>query len=483
MTAVPSKSPKGSFSPVPEKDRVPFWQKVAYGLGGMLEVPAVWIPQQNLTPVFNIAMGMNPALLGTVLMIWRIWDGVFDQIMGTVSDNARTPWGRRSPFIVFGAIFAGLTLPIIWWMPEALGEWQKFTWLLVGGLIFYSFYSIWAMPYYSFQLEMSPDYNERTNITAYRAYAQHLIGITMGWILAVAALPLFSRFPDHHPDLINGMRYLSVFLAVGTIVIGVLPGLFVKERFYAKETSKQAQQKMLEGLKQTLTTAPFLWLIIITFTETFGFGLIGVVGFYLNTYYICKGDLVFSTTITGAVSTLLFVPSLLFIPLCTWIAGRWDKQTLLYITTVFAILGSLSAYLFMTPAHPWFQLIPPLLTGPVSVGLWLVVPSMQGDVADYDELFTGKRREGSFTAVYSWTNKVAWAVTGAAGGVLLNLTGFRIEQGVNQPAHVLENLKLFYIWTPIIFLIISLFAISRYTLSRERMKEIRDQLEARRGVI
>ncbi len=69
-------------SKVPEKDRVPFWQKVAYGLGGPVEGTAIWIPQGNLTPVFNIAMSMNPALLGIVLMLWRIYDAVADQVMG-----------------------------------------------------------------------------------------------------------------------------------------------------------------------------------------------------------------------------------------------------------------------------------------------------------------------------------------------------------------------------------------------------------------
>jgi GPH family glycoside/pentoside/hexuronide:cation symporter len=110
-------------SKVPEKDRVPFWQKVAYGLGGPVEGTANWIPQQNLTPVFNIAMGVNPIVLGIILMIWRIYDAVTDQIMGNISDNARTRWGRRRPFIVVGAILTGITMPLIWWMPTGLSNW------------------------------------------------------------------------------------------------------------------------------------------------------------------------------------------------------------------------------------------------------------------------------------------------------------------------------------------------------------------------
>lgn len=83
------------------------------------------------------------------------------------------------------------------------------------------------------------------------------------------------------------------------------------------------------------------------------------------------------------------------------------------------MLGSLSVYLFVTPANPWLQLLPSLLTGPIGIDLWLAVPSMQADVADYDELITGKRRKGSFSAVFSWTFKASSALTGGLSGIIL----------------------------------------------------------------
>jgi GPH family glycoside/pentoside/hexuronide:cation symporter len=268
-----------------------------------------------------------------------------------------------------------------------------------------------------------------------------------------------------------------------TLILGILPGLFVKERYYEKETSKQARQPLWEGLKQTLSTRPFLWIICITFTKTFGFALVGTLGFYLNAYYACRGDLLLATTISGAIGTMLFAPNLLAIPLCTWIARHWDKQTLLYVIAVSGMMGSLSVYFFVTPAHPWLQVIPSIFMGPLGTGLWLIIPSMQADVADYDELMGGKRREGSFSAVFSWTFKATSALSGGLSGVLLTLTGFKISSGALQSPQALEHLKFFYIWLPAIFLIICLFAISRYPLTRKRMQEIRSQLEARRGAI
>jgi GPH family glycoside/pentoside/hexuronide:cation symporter len=192
---------------------------------------------------------------------------------------------------------------------------------------------------------------------------------------------------------------------------------------------------------------------------------------------------VLATTITGVSSTLLFAPNLFAIPLCTWLSNYFGKRTMLYLTVLSGIIGSLSMYVFVTPAHPWLQIIPSLLIGPIGIGLWLVVPSMQADIADYDELMTGQRREGSFSAVFSWTVKATNALTSGVGGVLLLLIGFNIKHGGEQEPHVLAHLKLVSIWIPIAFLILSLFAIRRYDLTRERMLDIRRQLESRRGTV
>ncbi|AHF93456.1 Na+/melibiose symporter-like transporter [Opitutaceae bacterium TAV1] len=470
-------------SKVPEKDRVPVGQKLAYGLGGQLEGTAVWVPKNNLTPVFNIGLGLDPLIISSILMIWRVWDAFTDPVMGNISDNARTRWGRRRPFIVAGAILAGLTLPIMWWMPRDISQWQMAAWLLVSGLLFYSCFTLWSMPYYSLQLEMSPDYDERTNITAWRSVSQKFIALASGWILALATLPVFGVRADGSPDLVNGMRWISIGLGIATIVLGVLPGIFVKERYYAKETSKQPRQPLLAGMKQTLSTRPFLWLLVIVITKNLGVILVSSLGFYVNAYYVCRGDLVLAAKIQGASSTAVFLPAILAVPFCTWLSARFGKRMLLYIIGAVGIAGYLSVYLFYTPEHPWLQIVSSLLIGPLATGLWLVAPSMQADIVDYDELATGQRREGSFASVFSWCLKASGALTTGLSGVVLVWTGYHASHGANQPAHVAENLRTFYIWIPVVFIALSLFAVNRYELTKSRMHEIRARLEARRGAL
>ncbi|WP_043582157.1 MFS transporter [Geminisphaera colitermitum] len=468
-------------SKVAPADRVPAGQKLAYGLGGQVEGMAIWIPKSNLIPVFNIGLGLDPVFISAIMMIWRMWDAITDPVMGNISDNARTRWGRRRPFIVAGAILTGLTLPLMWWMPRDLGQWQMAAWLLVSGFIFYTCFTVWTMPYYSLQLEMSPDYDERTNITAWRAVSQKFITLAGGWILALAVLPVFSTSADGAPDMVNGMRWISIGLGVLTILVGSLPGIFVKERYYAKKTAKQEKQPLIAGMRQTLRTRPFLWLLVVVISKSFGVALVSSLGFYVNAYHVCRGDLVLAAKIQGVKSSLLLVPAILAVPFCTWLSARLGKHMMLYLTTGCGMLGYLSVYVFYTPEHPWLQVLSSLLIGPVSVGLWLVAPSMQADIADYDELATGKRREGSFASVFSWCLKTSGAITTGLAGVVLTLTGFKAEYGAAQPGHVAENLRHFYVCIPVAFMLLNLFAISRYKLTKTRMAEIRTELETRRG--
>ncbi|QYY35056.1 MFS transporter [Ruficoccus sp. ZRK36] len=475
------KSGHGMHHVRPE-DRVPIGQKIAYGLGGPLEILSVTIPKSVITPVFNIGMGLNPVLISLVAMLWRAWDAFSDPVMGNISDNARTRWGRRRPFIVLGAILTGLTMPIMWWAPESLSQWQLFTWLLVTGILFYTCFTIWSMPYYSLNMEMSPSYDERTIITAYRAVPQKLAYLLAGWIIALASMSIFGVNADGTPNLINGMRWISLCLAGATIVLGVLPGIFVKERYYAK-TKGQKKRRLMDDVKQTFRTKPFLILLTIVFTKLLGFGFIGTLGFYLNAYYVCGGDIKQAAVINGVKASMLILPNLFAVPFCTWLSSCFGKRVVLYVISASTILGFLSVYIFYDPAHPWLQLIPALLVSPLSAGIWLIAPSMQADVADFDELETGNRREGSFSAVFSWTTKMTSTITTGLGGFVLVWTGFDVAHGAEQPPHVLDNIMHCYVLIPVAFSAVNIVCVYFYSLTRERMEDIRAQLEERRGAL
>ena len=463
-----------------ESGRVPFWQKVAYGAANPVETLTIWVNMGMMMAVFHIGLGMDPIAIGWILAIWRVYDAISDPVMGNISDNARTRWGRRRPFIAVGAVLTSIFLPLIWWVPRDVAPWVLNVLLLVGGMLLYSSFTIWAMPYYSLQLEMTKDYNERTNISAYRAFFQKIMGLFTGWFMAMATSQYFA---DEHgkPDIVEGMRYVGLLMGVLVLVLGVLPALFVKERFYVNEAAKQRKQPLFRSLGQTLKTWPFLILLVIVMTQIFGMAMPGSLGKYLNYYYVCQGDIALGAKYEGAINTAMFLPALLAIPFCTWYSARFGKQQMLYLLTCLSIAGYLSVYLFFIPGRPILMVIPAILKGTITVGLWMVAPSMQADIADYDELTSHARREGSFCSVFSWSTKVAWSLVAVMSGYLIAFSGFKIEFGSAQPPEVLRMMLHLYVWTPVGFLLVSLLAIRFYGLSRDRMREIRRELDARHG--
>ena len=141
---------------VAAEDRVPFLKKLAYALGGPVDIFSVWILVSIAYPFFNMELQMRPLYVSVILMSLRLWDGIIDPIMGCISDNFRSRWGRRRPFILVGAILSGLTYPLIWWFPSSFSQEQVMLWVIGFGILFYTCFTVWAMPYQSLLMEMTP---------------------------------------------------------------------------------------------------------------------------------------------------------------------------------------------------------------------------------------------------------------------------------------------------------------------------------------
>lgn len=469
---------------VAPEDRIPVKQKICYGAGTMVGAFSGYIVTEMFTPIFNIGMGISPIVIGAILMFYRLWDSVTDVIMGNISDNARTPWGRRRPFIVIGAVLAGFILPILW---QASPEWSQNTliaYVVIVGMCLYTASTIWGMPYYSLGMELTPDYNERTRLTAVRAMFEKVAGIFAGWMLALVSLPMFGDPATGEPDLANGMRHISWFLGLLVILLGVLPGLFVKERYYEKEASSQPKIGLIRSIRTTLSCKPFMMLMTVFLLQVIGSKMVGGLGVYLNIYYINEGDLQQAGIIEGLKGSAMLIPGILSVPFWAWVSEKLGKRQALGLTIILGFVANALVYFCFTPAHPYLQIVPSVFLSAFGSAIWMLVPSMQADIADYDELQTGERREGSFSSVSSWFYKFSMTLTVGISGVILAGTGFDVvKYGKVQPPEVLERMMAWYVFLPIVLWVVALLLLYRYKLTHSAVMEIRAKLEARRGVI
>ncbi len=466
---------------IPESDRIPLLSKVTFALGGKMQYLSTDLTLKVLwLPFFNIGLGINPAMLGVGLMIMRAWDAVSDPIMGNISDNARTRWGRRRPFIAVGAVLTGLIYPFLWRPPESWGSTGMQLYLLAMGLLFFTAFTCWSMPYFGMQLELTPNYDERTRLMAWTALFGKIVSLAGGWVMAILASSWFANPETGEPDIVNGMRTCSWFIAALIIMMGLLPVIFARERYYVSETSHQSRDPFWASIRESFNCRPLWYLIGVSFFLVLGNASIASLGQYVNIYFINDGKLADATIVEGWKFTAMLTFGIITIPLWTWLSELFDKKLVVALLFAMGICGHLLYVRCLVPELPYLQLIPAVMESGALAAVWLFLPSMKADVADYDELQTTRRREGALNAFYSWFIKAAMTCAMGLGGVTLQLTGFDVGLD-HQTPEVLARMKWTYILLPVAIWCTGLCFILLYPLNRKGMAEIRRQLEARRG--
>ncbi len=464
----------------PESDRVPLRSKVAYGLAGIVGLWSTNLPNQLITPIFVSGLGLSPAIVSTITVIFRLFDAIFDPVIGWLSDNTRTRWGRRKPYLLVGAILTGLTFPLMWF---AQGDWSPATisiWLVTMGILFYACFTLWAMPYHSMLLEMTPDYHERTSVSSWASFFGQFATLSIGWAWYIVQLPFFSGGAE--PDPITGGQTLSIMAGTLIMGLGVLPVFFVKERFY-ELASKQKKVRLIDNFRWTFQNRPFVLTVIFTFCFACACSVLGGLGFYIRLYYVLDGDQFEAAKLQGVESTLFLVLGIISIPCFNYLSRIVGKHIALLAAMGLLFFGTLTRWWTFTPENPWLSVLNGALLAPAFTGIWQLIPSINADVVDYDELRTGERREGAFASIYSWVVKASFSVGMGLAGPMVVWSGFVIASAADQEPGTYLNIRMLDISCGLILLVLAICALLKYRLTPERMMEIRLELEKRRGQI
>ena len=476
-----AQSAAGQHTTRPE-DKVPVGQKIALGVGGFANATGTQIFQVMAQPIYNLGLGLRPGLVGLALTIPRIWDAITDPIMGTVSDNFRSKYGRRRPFIVLGAVLMAITFVSVWLIPRDLGgeewgKWVKFGWLMTTGILYYTAYTIFAVPLAGLSYEMTADYHERTRVMAVWGFF-----FTLGTLFLNSYYPL-TQTKVLFDDTLQGARVIS--LAVGVVIfigLGILPGIFVKERVY-HAAAKQAKIRLLPAIYESVQSRSMLMLLGIQLSLSFVGAMAAGLAVYLVTYHVYNGNQEAGAWLNGANGVGFQIVGFAAIPLIAWMAMRWGKRGALFIILGMAALGGVAKWFIYTPDLPYLLLLDPVLSGPIWVAMSILLPSMMADLCDVDEFQFGRRREGVFGAVFSWMQKMGFSLTFLVSGIALEASGFDEKLGANQPEGTLWWMRFFFAGSSLVAMLLGMAFLWFYSVSEKRAYEIRAVLEERRGKI
>ena len=477
----------------PSHDRVPVMEKLALGVGALAAFFGYAGVSVLAYPVYNMMLGVSTTWIGAALMIPRIWDGLIDPIAGRFSDNCHSRFGRRKPFIVVGAIAMGLTFGLIWFVPPAWSNTMKMAYFIALQLLFFTAYAVFAVPYNALTYEMSPDYHERTRVMAFTAFFHKLGELTGGWMLPLAGL-LSAALVVGSTDLnMTGVRAMGWMIGIVIMAgIGMMPGLFVRERF-ATKTQHQSKVGIWDSLKGAMESTAFLALVAIIVLNTLSGVLAMGIDQYLLVYFMNNGDKAAGLLQKGLLTTGYGVVGFAAIPIITWLAGKFGKSGSLYFVYSLMVFGGIMKWFIFTPGHPIFHLgkiaidpvilIDPLLCGPMWVGVKIMLASMMADICDEDELKHGQRREGMFGGVFAWIEKMVLSLAYLGTGLALSFAHFNPTLGGNQSPETFTRMRLFLASAPALTAVFALVALKFYPITATRAAATRKQLEARRGTV
>jgi GPH family glycoside/pentoside/hexuronide:cation symporter len=498
----------------PIADKVPVSQKIGYGFGSFIDMWGHWFYPTFAYAVFAQYLGVRPALIGVAIILNRVFDGVSDPLFGWLSDNTRTRFGRRRPYMLVGAVVAGLGLPICvavtpgWGSTHFLGHSipNYFWFMLASSAVYLPLVSCFNMPYQSLGFELTPDYNERTSIFSYKNVLQKApelglyfcgqflsmsiwVGATYGNVgakigrLLTSASAWSAAAADAKPNMLIGAQVFCAVAGIIMMIAGLISFLLVRERYYGKIVErKQSKVSIKETLWQTLRCQPFRMQVMMNMAYSMGLSMVGTLGLTDTLYYVCRGNLSVGYRWNSVMGIMSMVLGFLGIPTFAFIAGRVGKTKAMGCVFMSAMAVFVATWWLYNPDIVWLQIFASGLIAFIGAGFWTLWGSMTADVVDYDELHGGRRREGAFAASNSWIIKFGMAVGAGISFFILDWVGFDSKLGV-QTEHTLFMVRFLFAAIPIAGLCGALVALARFRLTPERMAEIRLELESRRGKV
>ena len=465
--------------------KVPMGQKIAFGFGMLANqmFPAV-------ISIFIVVLVQNLGfpgwMWGVVSLVPRLFDAITDPIMGFISDNTKSKWGRRKQYVLLGAIIMGISFIIMWQLYKDNTVDYNFTYFLLWSLVFYVGLTIFSVPYVAMGYEMSNDFHERTNIMAVAQF----IG-QWAWVIA----PWFWVIMDDKSFFESGevaVRELAIWVGIICMVFAMIPAIFIKSKstlnekydsITFKNILKSLHTIFILNFGQALKIKAFRKLCVATFLIFNAFNTVAAFTYFIIVFFLFNGatgpdGAWWWPTLFGSVGAL--VTTFLVIPVVTQMSKKIGKKNAFIVSQSVSIIGYIMLWFLFIPGKPYLFLFAlPFFSFGIG-GLFTLMMSMTADVIDLDELNTGKRREGIFGAIYWWMVKFGFGIAGGLSGVIFSVIGWE-SGGATQSEEALFGLRLFFSGLPILGTLIAIYIMWDYDLSEEKAGEIRAKLETRKA--
>ena len=464
-----------------------FWTKMAYGGGDFGRASFNTLRMFFYAIFLTDVVGLDPLLASGAALVAILWDAINDPLVGYISDRARTRWGRRRPFFLWFSVPFGLAFVLLWWAPP----WQSQILLMVhvtlAFMIADTLQTLVSVPYLALGPELAPAYDQRTSLTTFRMFFNLLASL-----VAAGLGPTILDFAFE-----SGLSPQQGYLILGAIFGGaaVLPFLllfaFTREAPLPEERSAKAGHGFRATLKELWSNQPFRYAGGIYVLNWLTFDLLALMLPFYLLYWLAQGDLLAKVDIFGlslvpetATFGLLLVTATLTLPIWNIVARRTSKRSTYVLGMSLWIAVQLLIW-SVAPgrlsAIPWLAVLAGLMTSNAHI----VPESMFPDVIDWDELRSGRRREGLYYGAVNFMRKLSSALATFLALQILGWSGYTAPpEGARvfiQPDSALKAIR-FLTGPGVILLIVPAIALTLFfPMDRRKQERIGALITKRRN--
>lgn len=479
-----------------EKEKItPLRTLFGYAFGEGATALTIWSVAGFGMLFYTQILGMNAALAGLALSITLLWDAVTDPVMGFLSDNTRSRWGRRHPFVLLGGIALVIVYFLIWRVPLLFSStWLLFTTVLVLNLMLRTVSTVYVVPYAALGFEICTEYADRSRLQGVRLFLAQIINL----FSQAGAWAIFfrDRIGEDGSRIDGGLvkgNYMNMSAVLGTAaLLLVISCVWSTRRYAADNRHDSVERKDIKDFFQTLRgvfSNRLVWPVLcFFFIAQLGMFLWGI----LNTF-----NMIYFMEFSANLKTLVMGLSILAFALASLglarLVRRFEKKTIGFFGILISAVSELLLFgLFrggmLTPESsvsiagttlPLGIIVFTLFTMAFQAGWGLLVPltnSMIADVSEVDYRRTGHLRDGSYAAVLSFCIKLSVALGNLVSGGLLAWAGI-VSGAETQSSQAVTNISSMAFLCGPVLLVPALLILMRYPVNRAYMQNLQKQAE------
>jgi GPH family glycoside/pentoside/hexuronide:cation symporter len=437
--------------------------KIIYGSGDIgFSLTTTIVAAYFLFFLTNV-VGIRPAVAGIAILIGRSWDYINDPIIGHISDRTRSRWGRRRPFLLFGALPFALAFTMMWFKPPWDSLIALTAYYAVAYVIFDTAATFVYMPYYALTPELTEDYDERTSLTSYRMFYS-IFGSLLAFTIPLMIVGSFS------PENTGKVLLMGAIFGLISALPLLLVFAYTREK---QEFIEQAQPTFKDSLKAAFKNKPFVFGAVIYLITWVSFDILQtVLLFFIKFVMGREAD-------SDLIMAVIFIVAIFALPFWEWTSRKLNKR-LAYAAGI-AFWAVVQVVLITMNASSSLILIL-FLCGLAGIGVgaahvlpWSIIP----DAIEWDEYQTGERHEGMFYSLVTLMQKIASSIAIPLTAVFLDITHY-VPNSATQPASALLGIRILVGPIPALLLIIGIVFALKYPLSREEFTRVVKELDKRR---